>query len=422
MAGRKRRDPITEAAAAAAAAVAATQNADQFILEPAADDAEVIEDVLEGLRRLETGENRVTWYVYSQTAGKTGAGEGYIEKLRSDQLDEARFKSIYGPGEYRIVGRTRDGGYVKGSHKVVRISDIGGVDPDTNSATDAVALLREMRASEEKRAQQRADTLKTTATIVATPLATILAALIARRPALDMPALITALRPQQNTLTEMTTALANLKQLDGGGGGNVDLVLKLLDRLQDLPGGQSEGWLGVIRDVVREVSPAVREVVGQMTQAKPGLPAIGAPVMPAPLPAALPAVPRTNGQAEAIQSQTPQPAAESTETNDMLKLVEPWLRRKVEDLHDEAATNMPVELSAEHLLTAADKKFGTFISQQDLLGLITRPDWWEFVAAFHPPLVPFRAWVSDVRQEIIAMLQESMSQSGGEATHKDESA
>lgn len=420
MAGRKRRDPVTEAAAAAAAAVAATQTAD-LVIEPADDDAEVIEDVLEGLRRLDTGENRVTWYVYSNSAGKTGSSEGYIEKLRSDQLDEARFKSLYGPGEYRIVGRTREGGYVKGSHKIVRISDIGATDPDTGGATDAVALLREMRASEEKRAQQRAENLKTTAAIVATPLATILAALIARRPALDMPALITALRPQQNSLTEMTTALANLKQLESGGGSNVDLVLKLLDRLQDMPGGSGgDGWLGVIRDVVREVSPAVRDVVGQITQPKPAA-AIGAPIQ-TPAPAALPAAVPTNGAAPgAVPVQATDAAAPMQEDNAMWALVQPWLKRQAENLLDEAASNMPVELSAEHLLTAAEKKFGGFLSQQDLVTLLSRPDWWEFVIAFHPPLAPFQAWVADVRQEILGMLQESIRESGHESAGKSAS-
>lgn len=406
----RKRSMEETAAAAAAAAIAATQ--DQILLEPGGeDDPQVIEDVLAGLRRLDQGEHKVVWYVYSQHAGKSGNSEGYIEKLRSDQLDEARFKGQYGPGEYRIVGRTRDGAYVKGSHAVVRISDIGSSGGNRNGSdpSDPVALLREMREQDEKRATQRAELLKSTATIVAAPMATILAALISRRPSLDMPALITALRPQQNTLTEMTTALANLKQLDGGGGSHLDMVLKVLERLQDLPtGGGSEGWLGVIRDVVKEAAPTLRDFVGHLQQPTPALPpaaaagpAFGpgvAPALPTPQPSPIPS-------SDAAAAAGAQP-----EANDMWKLIEPWLKRKAEDLLEEASTNMPVDLAAEHLLTAVQKKFGHLASLEDLRTLLSRPDWWTFVAAFHPPLAPFQAWVDDVRREMLAMLEESLDQ------------
>ena len=269
---RKRTTVLQEAAAAAAAAVAATRNDDQLIPLAEDDDAELAEDVLEGLRKLDTGSNRVTWYVYSDTPGRSGNSEGYIEKLRTEHLDEARFKSRYGPGEYRVFGRSSDGHYVKGSHKTIRISDIGA-EPGTlnGQSTDALALLREMRQADEQRAAKRSEEVKSYATILATPLATLGAALIARRPALDIPALIAALRPQQSTLTEVTTALANLRQLSGSDS-SLDVVLKVIDKLQDLPTGQSgeTGWFGFLRDIVKEAAPHAREVLTQLAQQRSG--------------------------------------------------------------------------------------------------------------------------------------------------------
>jgi hypothetical protein len=102
------------------------------------------------------------------------------------------------------------------------------------------------------------------------------------------------------------------------------------------------------------------------------------------------------------------PPPAPVEGNDMWKVVEPWLKRKAEDLHEEAAANMPVELTAEHLLTAADKKFGVFITPTELHALLSRPDWWAHLIAFYPPLTPFQAWVSDVRGEMIDMLEHAM--------------
>lgn len=394
----RKRDPIKEAAAAAAAAVAASEAA---TLDEAIDGeaAELTEDVLEGLRRLDSGGNRVTWYVYCDAPLDR---EGFVEKLRTEQLDEERFQKKYGAGEYRVIGRTSDGHYVRGSHKIIKISGILAETTTGNSSGDVVTLLREMRADDERRAQQRAETAKGYATILAAPLATLGAAIISRRPSLDIPALIAALRPQQSTLTEMTTALTNLQSM-GGGGNNVELVLKVLERLQDLPSGQGDtGWLGIVRDVIREAAPAAREVLGQLAQGRPLPP--GPPfVMPPPqvtaqAPAVLPPPSHNNGA-------TPQPSpAPEPQGGEMWTLVEPWFRRKAEDLLESASTNMPVELVAEHMLEAAERKFGTLMSAADLKALIERPDWWQFVVAFYPPIGPFQHWVADVRAEILGML------------------
>jgi len=421
--GRKRAASVEAAAAAAVAAVAAQQDPDLLELE----DAAVDDDVLEGLRRMEQGGNRVTWYVYCDALDR----EGYIEKLRTEQLDEDLFKKRYGPGEYRVFGRTADGHYVKGSHKVVKISGVmSEPKPSAVGGGDAVSLLREMRAADEARAAKRADEWKGIATVVATPLATVLAALIAR-PRLDVAALVTALRPQQSTLAEMTTALLNLKTMQGDtGGGSVDVVLKVLERLQDLPGGGGEGggWVGVLRDVIREAAPPVREMLGKIGQgaAAPGqLPpgaTTGPPFGPG-VQASLPrpptsgngATPPTNTATAPLQpspvAPTPGAATNQPTTGDanMFALAEPWLRRKAEDLHEYASTNLDCALVAEMLLESARKKFGGFITAAQLAELLRAPEWWAAVVGFYPPLAPYQAWCDDVRAELLGLLQEEMT-------------
>lgn len=376
---------------------------------------EITADVLEGLRRLDQGGNRVTWYVYCDSPMER---EGFIEKLKTEQLDEQRFKGKYGPGEYRVIGKQSDGQYVKGSHKTIKISPILADDTRAASGNDAVSLLREMRAADEKRAAQRSDELKTYATILATPLATLGAALIARRPAIDVPALIAALRPQQSTLSEMTTALVNLKAMqgEGGGGGGVELVLKVLEKLQELPQGSGGelGWLGFIRDVIKEAAPHARELLGQLAQPKPAgglLPpasTAGAPFGPG-VARQLPnggngATPPSVSAPSSVSSSVPPQTTAGGD--DVLTAIEPWLRRRATDVQEWASTNMDVELCAEMLLACIPKPFRALISASELIGLLQAPDWWARLTAFNPSLTPYQAWIDDLRWELIGLLRD----------------
>ncbi len=404
----------------AAAALAAAAAAQDHLGAEDDDAAEISEDVLEGLRRLDQGGSLVTWFVYCESPVER---EGFVEKVRTEQLDEQRFKAKYGPGEYKVIGRTTDGHYVRGSHKLIKISGILASDANpTGGGSDPLSIFREMRAQDEARAKQRADDLKTYATVLGGPFATIIAALIARRPAIDIAALVTALRPQQTgpTLADMTTALVNLKAVQGdSGGGSVDLVLKVLERLPDLPqGGTGEGgWLGFLRDVVKEAAPHARELLGRAQQPAGSLPpgstsgpafGPGVAVLPRPQPGGNGAIPPTPTVSGPLPSSSPEQSPQPTEGNDMFRLAEPWLRRRAEDLHEWAAANMEVELCAEVLLASVPKMFRAVLSTSELIQLIQRPDWWQQLIAFHPPLAPYQAWIDDARQEVLQLLAEEI--------------
>lgn len=423
--GRRRTNTaMQEAAAALADAAAAQTNEPDDDLET----AEITDDVLEGLRRLDQGGGHVTWFVYCQSPVER---EGFIEKLRTEQLDEQRFKSKYGPGEYKVIGRTTDGHYVRGSHKIIKISGILADEPNRGAgANDVVSFMREQRAADEARQKARADDLKHYASVLAAPFGAIAAALIARRPSVDIAALVTALKPAQAppTLADMTTALVNLKTIQGdsgGGGGSVEVVLKVLERLQDLPQGQSEGgWLGFLRDVVKEAAPHARDLIGRMATQQPagGLlpPAAtsGPPFGPGAAQSSLPrptngATAPTSGVSEPSQSSPSAPSANppppSGSDAEMWAIAEPWLRRRAEDLLEWAASNMEVELCAEMLLASVPKVFRAVLTAADLVGYLQRPDWWAVLTAFHPPLQPYQAWIDDLRGEVLALLAEEIN-------------
>jgi hypothetical protein len=92
----------------------------------------------------------------------------------------------------------------------------------------------------------------------------------------------------------------------------------------------------------------------------------------------------------------------------MWVIAEPWLRRRAEDLHEWAASNMEVELCAEMLLASVPKMFRAVLSAADLVQLLQRPDWWQQLTAFHPPLAPYQAWIDDARQELLQLLGEQL--------------
>lgn len=421
---RKRKTAM--AVAAQALAEAANTDRDDLDQNDADDeDVELAANVLDGLRRLDQGEGGgITWYVYNDSIDDTG----YIEKVRSDQLDEELFKQRYGPGNYRVVGKTTRGGqYVKGASSPVKISGVlSEARPKPNGAameTDTVALLREMRAADDRRADQRAADNRSWAQALATPLATVAAAFISR-PSPDVAALIAACRPQQSSLTEMTQALVSLQTLQGDKSGALDAFLKVLDRVQDMPdsGGGSSGWLGLAREILREAAPVAKEALSRMGQAgAPGLlppgattgPAFG-PGVQARLPAANappspPGAPPANGD--------PSPAgatAQQPEDNDMWKVVEPWLRRRVEELHEDAASNLDVELVADMLYEKAFKRFGMFVPPDQLLQYLQHPQWWELLIGYYQPISPYHAWVDDVRKGLIEIVSEEIKKHGGD--------
>ena len=103
----------------------------------------------------------------------------------------------------------------------------------------------------------------------------------------------------------------------------------------------------------------------------------------------------------------------------MFRAVEPWLKRKAEDLLESASTNMPIDLEAERLLVAFDKKFKMFVSRQDLKGWLTHPDWWKYVVGFYPTLQPYHAWIDDLREELLAQLAEQEETNGAGSSQEE---
>ncbi len=414
MASRTRRSAVAMAAAAQAL-VDAAADAPTEASPIDAEDPEILDGVLDGLRRLDQGgSNRITWYVYDDSMQDSG----YIEKLRTEQLDEELFKTRYGAGAYRVIGKNASGQYVKGASAPVKISSVLA-EPRraTSGAThapdsDALALLREMRAADERRAQQRQEDNRNWAQALAGPLATVAAAWVSR-PSTDIASLVVALRPQQSTLSEMTQALMNLQALQGEKSNTMDVMLKVLDRVQDMPASAGEGgWIGIVRDVLREAAPVAREMLSRPGQPQPqpvltAGPAFGPGVrtLGAPSPVPAPANPAVS------------PVPVSPEA-DMWRIAEPWLKRRAEDLLEDAAANMDVDLVAEMLFEKARKRFEAMVSLSELLVFLQHPQWWELLIRFFPPITPYQAWVNDVRVALLRVIADELKETqGSEGTH-----
>lgn len=423
------------AAAAAAAAVDAVRSGDQVIVEAASDEeAEVMADALAGLRRLDVGEP-VTWEIHCVEHKRHEPG--FIGRLTVDELDPATIKRKFGPGKYRILGRAR-GAYVRGSHVTITISDFGEATAPSAApaATDATAVLQRFLESQATREREQAAARRELLTALAAPAATLAAAIInrPRPPAID-PALIAALTGKQSSIGELTTALANLEQLRSkdGGADKLDMALKLIDKLKDLPAGEDStgsGWADVLRDLLRDGLPAAAEFLKQRQEQARAPQAARVPYAPAASPRAF-IPPRANGANGAVAQPPPAPAADpqapvppvpaaaiptlpvAGSDDPMLKMVEPWLRKQAEQVTEWASNNIDAELAAEMLLANVPALYRKAVDAKQLIEWASRPDWWQMLVMFHPPLAAYQAWVSDLRDELLAMLEEELREEGG---------
>lgn len=104
----------------------------------------------------------------------------------------------------------------------------------------------------------------------------------------------------------------------------------------------------------------------------------------------------------------------------MLAMIRPFLIRKCEDLLEAARENRDIALCAEWLIESIPKIYRAQISAEQLHAWLSRADWWPLLSQFYPQLQPYQSWLDDVRQEVLGMLKEEMSeQAAGPATSTD---
>lgn len=339
-------------------------------LERAGQDAD--RDVIAALLELE-GASDARWRVHRVLPVDNA---GFVCEMNSAELTLATIAARCGPGKYRVNGLDAKGRYIgQRSITIAKPADnpIRDVSGGNSTVADMLAIMRE------ERARSKDDAFKWAQLIV---------------PCL-VPILPTIFSRKETSLAELTTALANMKQLAGGDSsqlGRVEEFAKMVEVVKSITGdGNDKGstWVDLIRDGVKELAPVAQAALMRVPPQPVARPTIANP-RPAP-PDGL-AVP---------PPEFVQPAQPEVE-NPMLKLLQ-WFRAQLEVLVLKAAKNSDPGLYAEYL---ADN-FPEGLDPQMLASLLTRDDWWPSLVQFYGPVEPYMGWFTELRKELLDMISEA---------------
>ena len=338
----------------------------QFVLVEQPADAELEPEItpdideLRALAEMEGGGD-VKWTVF-RTSDVGDKKAGYCGTLSTGDVSFQKVAEEWGRGTYRIRGTRSNGQFVR--QQTVTISEdprrpIQQLMPagPANSVQDMIALMDAREAASMEKMLKWAAIL--------TPLLT--------------PVLSNLFTGNKGTsLTELTTALANIKQLDGGT--KVDQMqeftklLELVDRVKgDGDGGGKVGsnWVDVVRDGISSIP----NVLGMIVAAKSGQP-LPVSTTPSSVAPTLPA---------------------STNTGDPMLQLLSWLKTQLEALTHQANLNKDPGLYAEVVLdnlpAGADPKV--------LRDILAGDDWWSKLAAFSPGVQPYQGWFVECRTELL---------------------
>ncbi len=354
------------------------------------DDTEEIDDAdeLRALQELEGAES-TRWNI---TRKEPADKAGYVGTLTSTELTLERIAQLYGVGKYQVRGH-RTNGQFAGQSTVVIACAPPAVPAAANAAPasavqDVLAIIREER-------ERGKDELFKWGSLLVPAITPILGRLFEGR--------------KETTLAELTTALANMKQLAGADQSQVSKVEEFARMVEVVKGIIGEGkqatgrtWVDAIVEGVKEVGPAVAGLVaargqqpiivpaGAIPPGMPGWPRIQAPPA-APMQSAVPA-----------PAAAPVPPAEKQEQDPMLALLQ-WFNAQLPMLVEKAKADRDPQLYADVL--ADNLPEGA--KPADLKQWLGRADWWEMLANFHAPCAHYRGWFTEMRNRLLRLIEDS---------------
>jgi hypothetical protein len=239
-----------------------------------------------------------------------------------------------------------------------------------------------------------------------------LAGMFNRKPDIDVMQLATLLRPQQSNITELTTAMAQLRALQPESSDKLDIVFKLMERFSEMPSsGGGAGWMDILRDVVKDATPVVGGLLQNLANrvpAAPGAPPAPVRVGPAPPPAALAPPVQPSQPVATVATPGAVNGAPVNPEPTMFQLAEPWLRKQADNLLEWASQNIEPSLCADMLYASVPKMFRAVVSAEQLRAWLADPQWWQFLSTFAPPLAPYQAWCDNVREELLGIVEEEL--------------
>jgi hypothetical protein len=391
---KKKNNTAAVAAAAAAAAVRASQadtsNVVNFVLPGDEEDEDIglRDDVLEDLEKIdESHGGGITWEVYCDSPLDKS---GQIGKLTRSELRGLRDRCLeFGPGEYHVVARATNGKFVTGTRRNIKISGlVRGPAPATPAVNqiDPLTLMQMMEERSEKRraqaSRERMDQIKFWAPILA-PIG------------VEMAKGLFGRGGSGESIKDLVAAMVGMKDLAGSGDKSVESLLKGIELAQTLaPDGPAKGstWSDVVTNALRELRPLAESMTQRrQVTAPPATPQLQ--FVPTP---------------QAAAATTPAPAGSSppAEGDDMFRMFEPLLRKLAGELEEYAVAAADPGLAADALLVKIPRMVKAQLSTEQLNAWLNDPNWWQTLSAFHPPLQHYQAFCDQVREEVIAAVNQ----------------
>lgn len=365
-------------------------------------------------------------FVRTYPAGPDSAG--YVGEMSPGEYTTDRVRELYGPGKYKVTimgpkGILPGGGSVAIAKGIER--------PKGDGVGNVAELLRVLEERQEKQRAAASATWSKVAELAIPGVFTVLAAVLGKSGGnTDIAALITALKPAAPpTLAELTSTLAGIQSLQGkpatelSGLENMFKAMALMREFAESGGDKGgAGWLDVLRDVVKEVSPVARPMLEQAAAAAAARAASIAPAgpqLPAPAPVAMPSPVHVHVPPAAPPTPAPAAAAAApeltmTEGTDMWTMAKPIITAQVAKLVAWAAEKKRPDLYAEVFFSELPQVVAQYVTPDQALQWLRFPDWWTVVKQHYPELEPHYAWLDQFRGELILLIEEQLEGARGE--------
>lgn len=327
--------------------------------------------------------------------------KGYVGELTPAEFTYETVRKRWGAGRYRIrcMGPR---GMVPGGG-TIDIAEQAEAAPGTQPAGDLLSVLRAEREAERDRERAEKNEreerfLKWGAILV--PVLT--------------PAISGLFGAKKEGITELVTALASMKQLQGGDESKVDQFIKMFELAQSVggKGGGETNWLDIVKEGISGARPLIENLATRaLSSPSPdGAPRGGfglSPALTSPL-TTPPALPSSSA------TPTPDPSTSgSNQDNPMLALL-PWLKNQLEFLIVQAARDRDPALYAELMVD----NLPDAVKPENLVQLVSQDNWWTVLQNFNPQVKPYQGWFTGFRQELLVMLSgEERSNQGMDQPH-----
>jgi hypothetical protein len=250
------------------------QNQQFVIVEPAADgelepETPPDQDELRAIAEMEGGSD-IKWTV-TRTSDFGNKRAGYVGTLTTGDVSMETIANEWGKGTYRVRGTRSNGQFVKSTTVVIAEEPKKPAQTlmpagNGSSVQDFIALM-------DARAEREGEKWLKWAAILSPLLAPAIANLFSGS--------------KGTTLTELTTALANVKALEGGN--KVDQmseftkIMELVDHVRGDDKSAGSTWADIARDAIGQVGP----VLGGLVQMRSGQPLPSLPKTDSPPDAAI---------------------------------------------------------------------------------------------------------------------------------------